>query len=94
VQRALRPSELTYEEHYMAGNSHGHTPAAWTGVTIVFIGFCIAGIFTVLGQPLGFWAGLVVIAVGAVVGAAMRAAGLGQPSPHGNSGGGTQRQAS
>ncbi|WP_338119929.1 HGxxPAAW family protein, partial [Streptomyces scopuliridis] len=27
----------------MAGTSHGHTPAAWTGVTISFIGFCIAG---------------------------------------------------
>lgn len=70
----------------MAGNSHGHTPAAWTAVTIVFIGFCVAGIFMVLAQPIGFWAGLVVIAVGTVVGAAMRAAGLGQPTPNGQPG--------
>jgi hypothetical protein len=63
----------------MAGNSHGHSLAAWTGVTISFIGFCISGIFTVLAQPIGFVAGLVVVAVGGVVGLLMKAAGLGQP---------------
>ncbi|MCP3817310.1 hypothetical protein NLX86_03895 [Streptomyces sp. A3M-1-3] len=62
----------------MAGSSHGHTPAAWTGVTIAFIGFCISGAFMVLDIPLGFWAGLVVVALGGVVGMAMKAAGLGQ----------------
>lgn len=63
----------------MAGSSHGHTPAAWTGVIIAFIGFCVAGAFMVMANPLGFWAGMVVVALGGVVGAAMRAAGLGQP---------------
>ncbi|MCF3133402.1 HGxxPAAW family protein [Streptomyces olivochromogenes] len=63
----------------MAGSSHGHTPAAWTGVTIAFIGFCVAGAFMVMAQPLGFWAGMVIIALGGVVGAAMRSMGLGQP---------------
>ncbi|MBC9724603.1 HGxxPAAW family protein [Streptomyces sp. TRM68367] len=63
----------------MAGSSHGHTPAAWTGVTIAFIGFCVAGAFMVLDQPLGFWAGMVVVLLGGVVGAIMRAMGLGQP---------------
>ncbi|MFD8864101.1 HGxxPAAW family protein [Streptomyces sp. NPDC059590] len=62
----------------MAGNNHGHTPAAWTGVTIAFIGFCVAGAFVVLANPIGFWAGMVVVALGGVVGVAMRAAGLGQ----------------
>ncbi|MEU5027000.1 HGxxPAAW family protein [Streptomyces milbemycinicus] len=61
----------------MAGNNHGHTPAAWTGVTIAFIGFCVAGAFVVLANPIGFWAGMVVVALGGVVGLAMRAAGLG-----------------
>ncbi len=65
----------------MAGNSHGHTWAAWTGVTIVFIGICVAGIFMVLAQPVGFVAGLVVTAAGGVVGLLMRAAGLGQSKP-------------
>ncbi|MGI5399656.1 HGxxPAAW family protein [Streptomyces sp. CA-135486] len=63
----------------MAGSSHGHTPAAWTGVTIVFIGFCIAGVFMVAANPLGFWGGIVVILLGGVVGGAMKAAGLGMP---------------
>ncbi|MFG2886155.1 HGxxPAAW family protein [Streptomyces sp. NPDC048297] len=63
----------------MAGNNHGHTPAAWTGVTIAFIGFCVAGAFMVMAQPLGFWAGMVIVVLGGVVGVAMRAMGLGQP---------------
>ncbi|WP_133910118.1 HGxxPAAW family protein [Streptomyces sp. NBC_00582] len=63
----------------MAGSSHGHTPAAWTGVTIAFIGFCVAGAFMVMAQPVGFWAGMVIVALGGVVGGLMRAAGLGQP---------------
>ncbi|WP_351228477.1 HGxxPAAW family protein [Streptomyces sp. NPDC002133] len=63
----------------MAGSSHGHTPAAWTGVTISFIGFCIAGVFLVAANPLGFWAGMAVTLLGGVVGGLMRAAGLGMP---------------
>ncbi|MEV6111921.1 HGxxPAAW family protein [Streptomyces sp. NPDC052109] len=67
----------------MAGSSHGHghTPAAWTGVIISFIGFCVAGAFMVMAQPVGFWAGMVLIAAGAVVGGVMRAMGLGQKQP-------------
>lgn len=65
----------------MAGSSHGHTPAAWTGVTIAFIGFCAAGAFTVMAEPLGVVAGLVVAGLGGVVGLAMRAAGLGVKNP-------------
>ncbi|MFE3163642.1 HGxxPAAW family protein [Streptomyces sp. NPDC059224] len=63
----------------MAGSSHGHTPAAWTGVTIAFIGFCVAGAFMVMAQPLGFWAGMVIVVLGGVVGMIMRAMGLGMP---------------
>ncbi|MFE8943378.1 HGxxPAAW family protein [Streptomyces sp. NPDC007856] len=64
----------------MAGSSHGHghTPAAWTGVIISFIGFCVAGAFMVMAQPVGFWAGMVLILGGAVVGGIMRAMGMGQ----------------
>ncbi|MFH8804741.1 HGxxPAAW family protein [Streptomyces sp. NPDC017936] len=63
----------------MAGSSHGHTPAAWTGVIIAFIGFCVAGAFMVMAEPLGFWAGMVIVALGGVVGLVMRSMGLGQP---------------
>ncbi|MDX2853315.1 MULTISPECIES: HGxxPAAW family protein [Streptomycetaceae] len=65
----------------MAGNSHGHTPAAWTGVTIAFIGFCVAAAFVVLAEPIGMFAGLAVAALGGLVGLGMRAAGLGKPMP-------------
>ncbi|MGW4565756.1 HGxxPAAW family protein [Streptomyces sp. NPDC004561] len=65
----------------MAGSSHGHghTPAAWTGVIITFIGFCVAGAFMVMAQPVGFWAGIALTILGAVVGGVMRSMGLGQP---------------
>ena len=63
----------------MAGSSHGHTPAAWTGVTIAFIGFCVAGAFMVMAQPAGFWAGMAIVVLGGVVGWIMRGMGLGQP---------------
>ncbi|SFX03983.1 hypothetical protein OH786_08460 [Streptomyces atratus] len=63
----------------MAGSSHGHTPAAWTGVIISFIGFCAAGVFMVAANPVGFWAGIAVVLLGGVVGLAMKAAGLGTP---------------
>ncbi|MFJ1575362.1 HGxxPAAW family protein [Streptomyces sp. NPDC088147] len=63
----------------MAGTSHGHTPAAWTGVTISFIGFCISGVFMVAANQPGFWAGIGVVLLGGVVGLAMKAAGLGMP---------------
>ncbi|MFD7664064.1 HGxxPAAW family protein [Streptomyces sp. NPDC059788] len=62
----------------MSSSGHGHTPAAWTGVIISFIGFCVAGAFIVLANVPGFWAGMVLIGLGAVVGGVMRAAGLGQ----------------
>jgi hypothetical protein len=63
----------------MAGSSHGHTPAAWTGVTIAFIGFCVSGAFMVMAQPAGFWAGMGVVVIGGIVGWVMRGMGLGQP---------------
>lgn len=63
----------------MAGSSHGHTPAAWTGVTIAFIGFCVSGVAMVAVNILAFWGGLVVVLIGGGVGMAMSAAGLGMP---------------
>ncbi|WP_112470025.1 HGxxPAAW family protein [Streptomyces triticisoli] len=67
----------------MAGSSHhGHTPAAWTGVIIAFIGFCVAGAFMVMAQPVGFWVGIALTLLGAVVGGIMRMMGLGQKDEH------------
>ncbi|MEV6009267.1 HGxxPAAW family protein [Streptomyces sp. NPDC051976] len=63
----------------MAGHvDHGHTPAAWTGSIIAFVGFCVAGVFMVAAQPVGFWAGMAVILLAPVVGGAMRLMGMGK----------------
>ncbi|MEU9076551.1 HGxxPAAW family protein [Kitasatospora sp. NPDC004745] len=65
----------------MAAAAHGHTPAAWTGVTISFIGSGIAGVAMILPSVLLVWAGLAVVLAGGVVGKAMSMAGMGkQPS--------------
>ncbi|MGW4030907.1 HGxxPAAW family protein [Streptomyces sp. NPDC004838] len=63
----------------MSGTAHGHTPAAWAGVTISFIGFCVAGVFMVAANPLGFWGGIAIVFVGGGVGLAMKSAGMGAP---------------
>ncbi|MER6912901.1 HGxxPAAW family protein [Streptomyces sp. NPDC000594] len=63
----------------MSATAHGHTPAAWTGVVISFVGFCIAGVFMVAANPLGFWGGIAVVFLGGAVGLAMRMAGMGMP---------------
>ncbi|WP_329458341.1 HGxxPAAW family protein [Streptomyces sp. NBC_01497] len=63
----------------MAGSSHGHTPAAWTGVTISFVGFCAGGVFMVGDSPVGFWVSMGVVILGLVAGVVMRLMGLGMP---------------
>ncbi|MFF4953613.1 HGxxPAAW family protein [Streptomyces chattanoogensis] len=61
----------------MSSSGHGHTPAAWTGVIISFIGFCVAGAFMVLGNVPGMVAGFVLIGLGALAGGIMHMAGMG-----------------
>ena len=61
-----------------AQHDHGHTPAAWTGVIIAFVGFIVAGICMVAAQPVGFWVGIGVALLGAAVGGIMRLMGLGK----------------
>jgi hypothetical protein len=61
-----------------AQHDHGHTPAAWTGVIIAFVGFIVAGTFMVAAQPVGFWVGIGVILLGPAVGGVMRIMGLGK----------------
>ncbi|OIV35601.1 hypothetical protein BIV57_20725 [Mangrovactinospora gilvigrisea] len=58
-------------------SEHGHSPAAWTGVTIVFIGFMIAAVGVVGAMLPILYVGLAVILGGAVVGKVMSSAGLG-----------------
>jgi hypothetical protein len=65
-----------------AQHDHGHTPAAWTGVIVAFVGFLVSGVFTVAAQPVGFWVGIAIIVLGAVVGGVMHLLGMGKkPEP-------------
>ncbi|KDN86273.1 HGxxPAAW family protein [Kitasatospora cheerisanensis] len=65
----------------MASAAHGHTPAAWTGVVISFVGFCVAGVAMIMPNVVLTIAGLAVVLIGGVVGKAMSMAGMGkQPS--------------
>lgn len=62
----------------MATHGHGHTPAAWTAVTIMIVGFTVGGIAVLAHKPWLFVVGLAVVAAGAVVGKVMQLMGLGQ----------------
>jgi hypothetical protein len=56
---------------------HGNTPAAWTGVTIILIGFVIGGIGMIIDQWTLFWVGVALVPIGAIVGKIMQKMGLG-----------------
>ncbi|MFI5527951.1 HGxxPAAW family protein [Kitasatospora sp. NPDC051853] len=67
----------------MSATAHGHTPAAWTGSTIAFIGFTVSGVAMIIPAVWLFWVGLGVVLLGGVVGKAMSMAGMGkQPSQY------------
>ncbi|MEO7980093.1 MAG: HGxxPAAW family protein [Sporichthyaceae bacterium] len=57
--------------------SHGSTPAAWTAVGIMFVGFLISGIALPFELPWLFFVGLAVVALGAVAGKVMSMMGMG-----------------
>ena len=61
--------------------SHGSTPAAWTGVLIVLVGFVIGGVGLVIENMLVFWVGVACAPLGALVGYAMGKMGLGAEVP-------------
>ncbi len=56
---------------------HGNTPAAWTGVGIVLIGFVVAGLGLVLMSWPLFWVGVALGPVGGIVGLMMARMGYG-----------------
>jgi nucleoid-associated protein YgaU len=62
----------------MATEGHGHTPAAWTAVTIMLVGFTAGGIGVVLASTWLFIVGAAVTVLGVVAGKVMQMMGLGQ----------------
>lgn len=60
---------------------HGHSPAAWTAVTIMLIAFAAGTLAFWLDQPLLVWISAAFIVVGLVVGIVMARAGYGAKGP-------------
>jgi hypothetical protein len=61
---------------------HGNTPAAWTGVTLMLLGFVVGGIGLVVGSWTMFWVGVALQPIGLVAGAVMAKMGLGAEASH------------
>jgi hypothetical protein len=62
-------------EHAEPG--HGHSPAAWTAVTIMLIAFAIGTVAFFLDVQWLVWASAGLLVVGAIVGWALAKAGYG-----------------
>ena len=64
----------------MAGHpgGHGNTVAAWTGVIIAFVGFCVLGVAVVIPNAVVGVIGSVIILASPVVGKVLQAMGYGQ----------------
>ena len=56
---------------------HGNTPAAWTAVLVILVGFIVGGIGLVVDSMPMFWVGVALVPVGLVVGKVMQKMGLG-----------------
>jgi hypothetical protein len=56
---------------------HGNTPAAWTGVTLMLVGFVVGGIGLVISSMLLFWIGVALQPIGIIVGKVMSVMGMG-----------------
>jgi hypothetical protein len=71
------PPVVGPDQGALMSDSHGHTPAAWTAVTIMFGGFLISGLALPFALEWLFFVGLAVVALGAVVGKVMQMMGMG-----------------
>lgn len=65
----------------IADPGHGHSPAAWTAVVIMLIGFAAGTVAFCLGQPTLVWISAALIPIGAIVGWALAKAGYGVKGP-------------
>jgi len=60
-----------------ADPGHGHSPAAWTAVTIMLIGLTVGTVAFFLAVPWLVWASAVVFVIGLIVGWVLARAGYG-----------------
>ncbi len=56
---------------------HGHSPAAWTAVIIMLVGFALGTLFFFLDIPGLVWASAGIVLIGLIVGMVMARMGYG-----------------
>jgi hypothetical protein len=56
---------------------HGNTPAAWTAVVLILVGFTLGGIGLMVDSWPMFWVGVALCPVAAIVGKIMQRMGMG-----------------
>jgi hypothetical protein len=56
---------------------HGNTPAAWTGVVIVLIGFLLGGFGLILDNWLVFWIGVACAPIAGIIIKVLQSMGMG-----------------
>lgn len=62
-------------------DNHGQTPAAWTAVIIMMVGFLVGCVAVVQLNWVLLGVGFVIVLLGAVVGKVMQMMGMGKPAP-------------
>lgn len=65
----------------IADPGHGHSPAAWTAVVIMLLGFTIGTAAFFLDQPVIVWASAGLVLIGWITGGVMAKAGYGVKGP-------------
>jgi len=65
----------------IADPGHGHSPAAWTAVVIMLVGFTAATVAFCFEQPTLVWISAALIPIGAIVGWVLAKAGYGVKGP-------------
>jgi hypothetical protein len=65
----------------IADPGHGHSPAAWTAVVIMLIGFTAGTVAFCFEQPMIVWISAALIPIGALVGWILAKAGYGVKGP-------------
>ena len=61
-------------------DDHGNTPAAWTAVIIMIVGFLVGAAGVIMATPWVAFVGVGIIVVGVVVGKVMQTMGYGKLS--------------
>lgn len=65
----------------IADPGHGHSPAAWTAVVIMLVGFALGTVFFCMDLAVGVWVSAAIVLIGAISGWVLAKAGWGVKGP-------------